>query len=82
MKIRHVSDVICRKCSRPGPNAGTVSVVVDEHGEVVTDRKPLDPVSVICKCGHETALFHGGDFAPVTMGVPREGQIVRIIPGA
>jgi hypothetical protein len=82
MNIKHISDVVCRKCGRSGAAKGTVSQVVDHQGNPVLERNPLHPVAFLCSCGHETPLFHGSNFNPVTIAVPTEDQTVRFIPEA
>ena len=83
MNIRHIGNVTCKKCGHAGPQNGTVSQVVDERGNRVDERNPLDPVASLCvACGHEPPLFHGSNFTPVSMTLAKEGQTVRLIPEA
>jgi len=83
MNIRHISNVTCKKCGHAGAKSGTVSQVVDDQGNRVVDRNPLDPVASLCSaCGHETPLFHGSNFTPVSITLAKEGQTVRVIPEA
>ncbi|HMD02124.1 MAG TPA: hypothetical protein VKG44_04070 [Candidatus Baltobacteraceae bacterium] len=82
MNIKHINDVICKKCGRPGPRKGSVSQIVDDLGVPVNERNPLHPVAMVCECGHETPLFHGSNFTPVTLALAKEGQTVRLIPEA
>ncbi len=83
MNIRHIGDVLCKKCGNPGPKNGTVSQVLDQFGNRVEERNPLEPVASLCSaCGHETPLFHGSNFTPVSMTLAKDGQSVRLIPEA
>ena len=82
MNIKHINDVICKKCGLSGASKGSVSQVVDHDGNVITERNPLHPVASVCSCGYETPLFHGSNFNPVTIAIVTEDQTVRFIPEA
>ena len=83
MNIRHIGNVTCKKCGQEGPKDGTVSTIVDENGNRIEERNPLTPVASLCpSCGHETPLFHGSNFTPVSMSLAKDGQTVRYIPEA